>query len=56
MNKNLLLEELDLLDTYFEEVIETGRAKQDLGLEEAYILMQLRDYVKDAIKFVKGEK
>lgn len=49
--KKEVLEELDVLDTYFKEVIDATAAEHDL--EETYIFTQLKGYVKDAIEFIK---
>lgn len=53
MNKDLLLRELDVLETYFDGVID--RADEDgVELVTRQALFNLRGYVKDAIKYVKG--
>lgn len=49
--KKDVLEELDTLNTYFEESIDAAAALQ--SLEEAFIFTQLKGYVKDAIEFIK---
>lgn len=49
--KEEVLEELDVLNTYFEESIDAAAALQ--SLEEAFIFTQLKGYVKDAVEFIK---
>lgn len=57
MNKDLLLQELDVLKTYFEEVIDGASKDKEADLETMQILFNLKEYVEDAIKYVKeGEK
>ena len=52
--KKEVLEELDVLNTYFKEVIDATAAEHDI--EETYIFTQLKGYVKDAIEFIeRGE-
>lgn len=55
MNKDLLLKELDILKTYFEEVID-GASKDNVELEAMFTLNNLKGYVEDAINYVKGDK
>lgn len=52
MNKKDVLEELDTLDTYFEECIDAAAAEQ--SLEETFIFTQLKGYVKHATDFIKN--
>ena len=52
MDKDLLLKGLDIVKTYFEEVIDG--ASEDVGLDTMFILNNLKGYVEDAIKYVKG--
>ena len=54
MNKDLLLKELDILETYFEEVID-GASEDDIELDTMFMLNNLKTYVEDAIKYVKGD-
>lgn len=54
MNKDLLLKELDILETYFEEVID-GASEDGVELDTIFMLNNLKGYVEDAIKYVKGE-
>lgn len=49
--KKEVLEELDVLDTYFKEIIDASAAEHNL--EETFIFTQLKGYVKDAIEFIK---
>lgn len=56
MNKNLLLKELDILKTYFEEVIDGASEDKEADLETMQMLFNLKEYVDDAIKYVKGDK
>lgn len=51
MDKKDVLEELDVLDTYFEECIDASAAEDNL--EETFIFTQLKGYVKDAIDFIE---
>ena len=55
MNKDVLLKELDILETYFEEVID-GASEDDVELDTMFMLNNLKTYVEDAIKYVKGTK
>lgn len=55
MNKDLLLKELDVLETYFEEVIDGASEDKKAGLDTMFMLNNLKGYVKDAIKYVKGD-
>lgn len=55
MKKDLLLEELDVLKMYFEEVID-GASKKDVALNTMFVLNNLKTYVEDAIEYVKGNK
>lgn len=55
MNKGLLLKELDILKTYFEEIID-GADEDDVELDTIFMLNNLKEYVEDAIKYVKGEE
>ena len=55
MNKDLLLKELDILETYFEEVIDGASEDGDVELDTMFMLNNLKGYVDDAIKYVKGE-
>lgn len=54
MNKDLLLKELDVLKTYFEEVID-GAVEDGVELDMIFMLNNLKTYVEDAIKYVKGD-
>ena len=54
MNKDLLLKELDILKTYFEEVID-GASEDSVELDTIFMLNNLKGYVEDAIKYVKGD-
>lgn len=54
MNKDLLLKELDILKTYFEEVID-GASDDSAEMDVMWMLLDLKNYVEDAIKYVKGE-
>ena len=56
MNKDLLLKELDILKTYFEEVIDGANEDKEVHLETMQMLFILKGYVEDAIKYVKGDK
>ena len=56
MNKDLLLKELDILKTYFEEVIDGANEDKEVDLETMQMLFNLKGYVEDAIKYVKGDK
>lgn len=56
MNKDLLLEELDILKTYFEEVIDGVRDDDGADLETMQMLFNLKEYVEDAEKYIKKEK
>lgn len=53
MNKDLLLKELDILKTYFEEVIDGADEDDDVELDTMFMLNNLKGYVEDAIKYVK---
>lgn len=53
MNKDLLLKELDILKTYFEEVIDGANEDDDVELDDMWMLLNLKTYVEDAIKYVK---
>lgn len=55
MNKDLLLEELDILETYFEEVID-GADEGNAEMDVMWALNNLKEYVGDAIKYVKGAR
>ena len=54
MNKDLLLKELDILKTYFEEVID-GANEDNVELDTMFMLNNLKTYVEDAIKYVRGD-
>lgn len=56
MNKDLLLKELDILKTYFEEVIYGVRDDDGADLETMQMLFNLKEYVEDAEKYIKKEK
>lgn len=56
VNKDLLLKELDILKTYFEEVIDGASEDKEANLETMQMLFNLKEYVDDAIKYVKGDK
>lgn len=56
MNKDLLLKELDILKTYFEEVIDGASEDKEADLETMQMLFNLKEYVEDAIRYVKGEE
>lgn len=56
MNKDLLLKELDILKTYFEEVIDGVRDDDGADLETMQMLFNLKEYVEDAEKYIKKEK
>lgn len=56
MNKDVLLKELDILKTYFEEVIDGASEDDDVELDTVFMLNNLKGYVEDAIEYVKGEK
>lgn len=49
--KEEVLEELDVLNTYFKEIIDASAVEHNL--EETFIFTQLKGYVKDAIGFIK---
>ena len=49
--KEKVLEELDVLNTYFKEIIDASAVEHNL--EETFIFTQLKGYVKDAIEFIK---
>ena len=49
--KEEVLEELDVLNTYFKEIIDASAVEHNL--EETFIFAQLKGYVKDAIGFIK---
>lgn len=55
MNKDVLLKELDILKTYFEEVIDGANEDEDVELDTMFMLNNLKTYVEDAIKYVKGD-
>lgn len=55
MNRDLLLKELDVLKTYFEEVID-GADEDGVELDTMQALFNLKSYVNDAIKYIKEEK
>lgn len=55
MNKDLLLKELNILKTYFEEVIDGADKDDDVELDTMFMLNNLKGYVEDAIKYVKGK-
>ena len=55
MNKDLLLKELDILKTYFEEVID-GANEDGVELDTIFTLNNLKGYVEDAIKYTKGDE
>ncbi len=54
MDKDLLLKELDILKTYFEEVID-GASEDGAEMDDMWMLLNLKNYVENAIKYVKGE-
>ena len=54
MKRVLLLEELDILRTYFEEVID-GADEDGVELDTMQILFNLKGYVDDAIRYIKEE-
>lgn len=56
MNKDLLLKELDILKTYFEEVIDGACDDDGADLETMQMLFNLKEYVEDAEKYIKKEK
>lgn len=56
MNKDLLLKELDILETYFEEVIDGASEDKESDLETMQMLFNLKEYVDDAIEYVKRSK
>lgn len=56
MNKDVLLKELDILKTYFEEVVDGASEDDDIELDTMFMLNNLKGYVEDAIEYVKGEK
>lgn len=56
MNKELLLFELDILKTYFEEVIDSASEDKEVELETMQTFFNLKGYVEDAVKYVKGDK
>lgn len=55
MNKDLLLKELDILKTYFEEVIDGACDDDGADLETMQMLLNLKEYVEDAEKYIKKE-
>lgn len=55
MNRDLLLKELDILITYFEEVID-GADEDGVEIDTMQTLFNLKGYVDDAIKYIKEEK
>ena len=54
--KDLLLKELDILKTYFEEAIDGASEDKEVDLGTMQMLFNLKGYVEDAIKYVKGDK
>ena len=52
MDKDLLLKELDILGTYFEEVIDGASEDEEVDLETMQMLFNFKEYVDDAIKYV----
>lgn len=54
MNKDLLLKELDILKTYFEEAIDRAN-EGNIDLDTMFMLNNLKGYVEDAIEYVKGQ-
>lgn len=54
MNRDLLLKELDILKTYFEEVVD-GAREDDVEIDVMFMLSNLEMYVEHAIKYVKGD-
>lgn len=52
MNKDLLLKEMDILKTYFEEVIDGASEDKEIDLETMHMLFNLKGYVNDAIDFL----
>lgn len=56
MNKDLLLKELGILKTYFEEVIDGASNDDGADLETMQMLFNLKEYVEDAEKYIKEEK
>lgn len=55
MNKDILLRELDILKTYFEEVIDGASEDKEVDLETMQMLFNLKGYVEDATKYVEGD-
>lgn len=55
MNKDLLLKELDILKTYFEEVIDGACNDDGADLETVQMLFNMKEYVEDAEKYIKKE-
>lgn len=53
MNKDLLLKELDILKTYFEEVIDGACEDGGVDLDTVQMLFNLKEYVEDAEKYIK---
>lgn len=57
IERTMVLKELDLLETYFEEVIDRASEDDDAGLDTMFILNNLKGYVEDAVDFIKrGEQ
>lgn len=54
MDKDLLLKGLDIVKTYFEEVID-GASEDSAEMDVMWMLLNLKNYVEDAIKYVKGD-
>lgn len=54
MDKDLLLRELDILKTYFEEVMDNA-SEDNVDLVTMQMLFNLKGYVEDATKYVKGD-
>ncbi len=55
MDKELLLKELDILKTYFEEVMDGISEDKEVDLVTMQMFFNLKGYVDDAIKYVKGD-
>lgn len=53
MDKDSLLKELDVLETYFAEVIDGASEDKEADLETMQMLFNLKGYVDDAIKYVE---
>lgn len=56
LKKVFVLKELDILKTYFEEVIDGASEDDGAGLDTMFMLNKLKEYVEDATKYVKGDK